>query len=129
MTIAAAAALALGLSLPADLDRAITAACPNEACVVDAVVWGAHESSLTALPRPWSWDAHAGISCGPWQTPCSGPRTVDGQARLWVRMRAGSLARWGDLRELPGVNPAGVRIARARAEEAEDVRWALEWAR
>lgn len=129
LSIALLAASALGAdpSRARPVLEAIASECSDEVCVIDAVVWGWHESSLTALPRPWSWDAHAGISCGYWQMPCSGEGvgSATHQARAWVRRRAGSLARHGDLRELAGDTVAGMRIARARAAEAEDVAFAV----
>jgi hypothetical protein len=131
VTLATLIALAMGFAHPSPgILSAIDTACRGEpACVADAVVYAAHESSLTELPKPWSWDAHAGISCGVWQQPCASlPRTVLGQARRWVALRTESLRRWGDLRAMPGDTVAGRRIALARSEEREDALYAARWA-
>jgi hypothetical protein len=53
------------------------------------------ESRAQVDPRPWSWDAKAGVSCGPWQEPCGVVRrlTLGGQARYWLtELRASGLA-------------------------------------
>lgn len=53
------------------------------------------ESGAQVSPRPYSWDARAGVSCGPWQEPCVVVRrlTVPGQARYWLaELRRSGLA-------------------------------------
>ena len=98
---------------------ALERACQGDtSCVLDGAVYAERESAWQLTPRPWSWDAKAGLSHGPWQL-WGQHGAVDEQARAWVSLRAASLAQWGDLRALAGANDAGVRIARARAEEAE----------
>jgi hypothetical protein len=52
------------------------------------------ESSVQLLPRSQSWDAHAGVSCGPFQERCDSlPTTLVGQARkaLWLLHRGREL--------------------------------------
>lgn len=64
-----------------------------EASAMAVYAWG--ESRVRAHPPGESWDARAGVSCGPWQEPCSFARTatlVD-QARYWLReLHAAGLA-------------------------------------
>ena len=48
------------------------------------VVYGVHESGLSEHPRPWSWDARAGVSCGPWQLRCTISSTPEADARTWI---------------------------------------------
>lgn len=45
------------------------------------------ESGAQVDPKPYSWDARAHVSCGPWQEPCAivARLTLGGQARYWVR--------------------------------------------
>ena len=53
------------------------------------------ESGAQVSPRPWSWDAKAGVSCGPWQESCAvvGRLTLGGQARYWLNeLRVAGLA-------------------------------------
>lgn len=53
------------------------------------------ESMARENPRPWSWDAKSGVSCGPWQEPCAIVRklSLSEQARYWLReLRASGLA-------------------------------------
>jgi hypothetical protein len=53
------------------------------------------ESGGQVNPRPYSWDAMAGISCGPWQMRCVVVRKLSlaGQARAWLReLRVSGLA-------------------------------------
>lgn len=92
---------ALGFSGPdaTEIARAAAKACPDQACVTDALVFAAHESSMQRNPRPESWDSRAGLSHGPWQTRQVG-LDLDGQARAWVWLRAASLADCGDLTEV-----------------------------
>ena len=57
-------------------------------------VYAAHESGLRADPVPSSWDARAGVSCGPWQMRCGAVRyaPLSAQAATWLRWaRAGGL--------------------------------------
>lgn len=44
------------------------------------------ESGGQVSPKPYSWDAKAGRSCGPWQEPCAFTKTasVTAQARYWL---------------------------------------------
>jgi hypothetical protein len=130
--LALALAVALGhTSAQATLiARAIDQACGGEpACVVDASVYVDHESNYQLTPAPWSWDAKAGKASGPFQL-WGAPQGIQAQANEWVRRRAASLAQWGDLRGLAGNTEAGVRVARARAEEARGLVWlAPVWGR
>jgi hypothetical protein len=48
------------------------------------VVYGVHESGLSEHPRAWSWDARAGVSCGPWQLRCTLSSTPEADARTWL---------------------------------------------
>jgi len=58
-------------------------------------VWAYYETggSLSRHPRPQSWDAKAGLSCGVWQQRCSTlPPTILGQARAELTlMRNGAV--------------------------------------
>jgi hypothetical protein len=58
-------------------------------------VYARHESSGMLTPWPQSWDARAGVSCGPWQMRCvmvAGKAASD-QASTWLRLvRVGGLA-------------------------------------
>lgn len=65
----------------------------EEVAILATYAW--LESGAQVNPRPWSWDARAGVSCGPWQEPCAIVRklTLGGQARWWLReMRVSGLA-------------------------------------
>ncbi len=57
-------------------------------------VWAYYETggTMSRHPRPMSWDAKAGLSCGVWQQRCSTlPATILGQARAeLVLMRRGA---------------------------------------
>ena len=57
-------------------------------------VYARHESSGELAPAPISWDARAGVSCGPWQMRCvlvSG-KPASWQAALWLDLvRRGGL--------------------------------------
>ena len=47
--------------------------------------WAWRESGLSTRPRPWSWDAHAHVSCGFMQLRCERlPDSVADQARAWL---------------------------------------------
>ncbi len=53
------------------------------------------ESMAQANPIPWSWDAHAHVSCSVWQEPCAFTAThsLADQARYWLReLRTAGLA-------------------------------------
>jgi hypothetical protein len=53
------------------------------------------ESAGRVNPKAWSWDARAGVSCGPWQEPCGAVRQLSlvGQANFWLReLRTSGLA-------------------------------------
>jgi hypothetical protein len=84
---------------------AVEADTPEEAALATLYAW--RES---VDPRPQSWDARAGVSCGPWQEPCAfvARSTVRQQARLWLV----DLRRYG-LRSLDG---SEARSVRRRAE-------------
>jgi hypothetical protein len=71
------------------------------------------ESGAQVSPRPWSWDARAGVSCGPWQEPCAIVRrlTLGGQARWWLA----ELRRSG----LASVDSSKARAERRRALATE----------
>lgn len=98
---------------------ALERACQGDtSCVLDGAVYAERESAWQLTPRPWSWDAKAGLARGPWQL-WNAPASLPDQARAWVHLRELSLTRYGDMRGLAGANAAGVRIARARADEAE----------
>ena len=118
-------ALALGAEHPrADVMRAVDRACrgKDERCTLDATLWAKHESDLQPRPKPFSWDAKAGVSCGLLQSPCATlPDTLEREVQVWLTLRRYSLETYGDLRALAGATPAGEKIARARAEEADAV--------
>lgn len=86
------------------------------------------ESNVQLAPRPQSWDAHAGVSCGAFQERCDTlPATLVGQARraLWL-LHAGALA----CPESPGapyLGGTGPRCRRGLARAIADRR--LERAR
>ena len=126
-----ACASALGYHhVPKGILRAIEVACDGDfQCGEDAVLYAAHESNFSPEPgHLWSWDARAHVSCGVWQTPCATlPRTLVGQAKVWVQMRAASLSQFGDLRGLAGATDAGVRLTRAREREHEDMTFGATW--
>jgi hypothetical protein len=126
-----ACATALGFPHPPKgILRAIEVACNSDVqCSEDAILYAVHESGLQAEPKlAWSWDAKAGVSCGVWQTPCATlPKTLVGQARVWVELRRLSLAQFGDLRGLAGANDAGVRLTRHREQEHEDMVFGATW--
>jgi hypothetical protein len=107
---------------------ALDRACHGDVqCLYDGAEYAERESSWLANPRPQSWDARAGLARGPWQL-WNAPVRLEDQAVRWCSLRAASLAQFGDLRGLPGATPAGVRIARSRAYEANLLRYAVEWA-
>jgi hypothetical protein len=60
------------------------AATPEEAALL--ATYALHESAAQETPVPTSWDARAGVSCGPWQLRCALVRgaTVRYQAHLWL---------------------------------------------
>ena len=97
--LALSAALGFSGSDATVIARAAAKACPDAACVADALVYAAHESSMRLVPKPESWDSKAGLSHGPWQTRQVG-LDLDGQARAWVWLRAASLADCGDMTEV-----------------------------
>lgn len=57
----------------------------EEAAFLTTYAW--LESSAQRNPRPMSWDAKAGKSCGPWQEPCAfvNHATLKQQAAYWLR--------------------------------------------
>lgn len=119
MSLAVVLAVVLGGPDAREAARALETQCDSTACIVEGMTYFAHESGLSRSPIPFSHDAKDHTSCGLGQTPCAvTPADVPGQVRVWLRMRSASLAQWGDLRGLPGVTHAGIRIARARAVEA-----------
>jgi hypothetical protein len=63
------------------------------------------ESEAKEHPRPQSWDAKAGVSCGPWQMRCAmtSHMTLTAQARWW-------------LHELRSSGLAGLDSSKSRAE-------------
>jgi hypothetical protein len=123
-SFALALALTLGGPDARETARALEAQCPDAQCVREGLVWLSHESGLSRSPVPMSHDARDHTSCGLGQTPCSRtPADVPGQVRVWLGARAASLAMFGDLRGLPGATPAGIRIARSRADEVERWTW------
>ena len=64
---------------------------PEDAALL--VVYGVHESGLSESPRPWSWDARAGVSCGFLQLRCSLSSSPEADARTWLHnVHASSLA-------------------------------------
>lgn len=100
-------------------------ACGNESCLVDALVYAKYESGFRVNPRPWSSDARAGRSCGPWQVPCW-LKGLDEQARTWVALRTHSIEQCGTLAMLAsGSCGKGTRLAEARATEAFWIRFSL----
>jgi hypothetical protein len=88
-------------------------------------VWAFGETGGTLIrhPRPQSWDAKAGLSCGVWQQRCrSIAPTILGQARdeLWLMRRGAVLCPEQPMAPLSGGCRAGRgladrRVARARA--------------
>ena len=65
----------------------------EEVALLTTYAW--YESRAAVEPHPYSWDAKAGVSCGPWQEPCAVVRklTLGGQARYWLtELRASGLA-------------------------------------
>jgi hypothetical protein len=49
--------------------------------------WAWHESRLSTHPKAFSWDAHAGVSCGAFQERCATlPPTLLGQAVAWLAL-------------------------------------------
>lgn len=48
------------------------------------VLYSHAESHWTINPRPWSWDARAGIAHGPWQLWGRPELTLEEQARAWL---------------------------------------------
>lgn len=57
-------------------------------------VYAKEESGVQRRPKPMSWDARAGISCGMWQMPCQIVKNLDlwGQAKFWLYMMRMALA-------------------------------------
>lgn len=53
-----------------------------------AAVYAEAESGVWQHPKPLSWDARAGVSCGVWQMPCAFVRshTLREQAIHWLQM-------------------------------------------
>ena len=85
----------------------VTASPAEDAALL--AVYARLESGGQVHPQPWSWDARAGVSCGPWQMPCGVRLGLVGQAALWLRWVAGG--------GLAGVD-SSPRRARVRAREA-----------
>jgi len=96
----------------------LAAACGEDlACVADGAVYLEAESGWQRAPHPYSADARAGQSCGELQTPCAVPAAE--RVRYWVRLRAWSLAKCGDLTGLAsGRCGRARRLAEERAFEA-----------
>lgn len=95
----------------AQIARAIDAATEDGGLRAHLVVYSHRESHWTISPRPWSWDARAGIARGPWQLWGSAGRLgLEDQARSWLKnvQQAG----------LPGVDSSR-RRAWQRARIAE----------
>lgn len=61
---------------------AAAAESPLEASELAVYAW--LESSGKTHPRAFSWDARAGVSCGPWQLRCSLSRTPAEDAKQWI---------------------------------------------
>ena len=128
-----ALALLLASQLPGpdarEVARAAAEQCGDLKCVADTFVWGHAESGLSRVPKPWSKDAREGLSCGVLQTPCaSTPRDVAGQVRVWLRMRAQSLAACGDLTGLAsGTCGRATRLVQAREQEAAGWLYLAQW--
>ena len=87
----------------------VTDSHPLDVCLL--AVYARHESGGQLHPRPWSWDARAGLSVGPWQLrpPLSDlpPRR---QAIAWLR--AVRLSSLGAVDSSPA--RAAVRLEEAR---------------
>ena len=65
----------------------------KEVALMTVYAW--KESGAQSLPRPQSWDAKAGVSCGFLQIPCTAAArlSLTGQGRYWLReLRAVGLA-------------------------------------
>jgi hypothetical protein len=82
-------------------------------------VWAYRETggALTRSPRPMSWDAKAGLSCGVWQQRCQSlAPTILGQARyeLWLMRRGAVLCPDQPMAPLSGGCHAGRRLADRR---------------
>jgi hypothetical protein len=70
-----------------DADNAPVFGSHAEDLAVEAV-YLAEESGAHLRPRPMSWDAIAGVSCGAWQAPCFVVRSHDllYQGRYWLML-------------------------------------------
>lgn len=88
----------------------VTASPAEDAALL--AVYARLESGGRVHPQPWSWDARAGVSCGPWQMPCGIRASLRGQAATWLR--------WVAEGGLAGVDSSA---RRARVRSAEARRW------
>jgi hypothetical protein len=65
--------------------RAVDAATDDDRLRAVLVVYAHRESHWTVRPRPWSWDARAGVARGPWQLwGPAGSLGLTGQASAWL---------------------------------------------
>jgi hypothetical protein len=92
--------------------------------------WARLESGLQRAPRPQSWDARAGISCGPWQEPCPFVARADlrGQARYWLELLHRGAVICPESPGAPlsgGCHGAGRRLSNARLARARALLSAL----
>lgn len=71
----------------ADDDRAPIGGSKEYEAALEAI-YAFAESGAQRHPKPVSWDAKAGISCGMWQMPCQIVRNIDlwDQAKYWLYM-------------------------------------------
>jgi hypothetical protein len=96
-----------------------------------AAVWAYGETggTLSRHPRPMSWDAKAGLSCGVWQQRCNSlAPTILGQARseLWLMHRGAVLCPSQPMAPLSGGCQAGRRLADRRVARARTLLAGLE---
>jgi hypothetical protein len=71
-------------SPPLAIIRAIADASATAEDAALMVTYAVHESGLSEHPRPWSWDARAGVSCGFLQLRCTISSTPEADARTWI---------------------------------------------
>jgi hypothetical protein len=93
----------------------------EDAAMLAVWAFGETGGSLSRYPRPQSWDAKAGLSCGVWQQRCrSIPPTILGQARdeIWLMRRGAVLCPEQPMAPLSGGCRAGRRLADRRVARA-----------
>jgi hypothetical protein len=82
-------------------------------------VFARRESNANVRPRPLSWDARGGISCGAWQMRCSFTRwhSLAEQAKAWLQWARSPTGLAG----LCGYGPIARRMAASRQLEAHQL--------